>query len=236
MNIRVFSDPDALADMAAARVASLLRKALEAGRDPATLWLSGGGTPRVTYRRLLEEEVDWERVHVFLGDERWVPAHHEASNARMAQEAFLDEIEATFHIVPTHLESPHEAAAAYEERLATVFGEEAFQPDVVLLGIGADGHTASLFPNTEALAETKRHYVANWVDEHEAWRITATYRLLHAARHIIFLVTGESKAEVVAEILEAGIDHPARRVMEGLADVTWFLDDAASSLLENAGG
>jgi 6-phosphogluconolactonase len=236
LNVEIFADPDDLADMAATRVATLLRAALAARSGPATLWLSGGSTPRVTYVRLLDEEVDWERVHVFLGDERWVPVDHEQSNAGMAREAFLDEVGATFHVVPTHLESPHEAATAYEKQLAAVFGDAPFEPDVVLLGIGADGHTASLFPNTEALAETDRYYAANWVEEQDAWRITATYRLLHSARHIIFLVTGAGKAEVVAEILEAGVDHPARRVMEGAADVTWFLDDAAASLLSTPGG
>lgn len=231
MNVRVFSDPDTLADEAAARVAHLLNDAISAGADPATLWLAGGGTPRVTYVRLLDQEVDWSRVHVFLGDERWVPADHEESNARMAQEAFLNEVETTFHIVPTHLEDPHVAAMAYEEKLTELFGAEQFHPDVVLLGIGDDGHTASLFPASDALDESERLYVANWVDEKEVWRLTATYRLLHHARHIIFLVTGASKAQVVAEILNEGVDHPARRVMEGLADVTWFLDDEAAARL-----
>ena len=101
----------------------------------------------------------------------------------------------------------------------------------MILGIGTDGHTASLFPGTEALEETDRLYVANWVPDKEMWRLSATFRLLHHASQVMFLATGQAKAEVVAEILEAGTSYPARTVMEGAADVTWFLDRAAATHL-----
>jgi 6-phosphogluconolactonase len=160
-----------------------------------------------------------------------VDTDHRDSNARMAREAFIEDIEATFHVLPTHFESPHEAADHYEQVLAELFESEQFQADVVILGIGTDGHTASLFPGTEALDEMERLYVANWVPDKEMWRLSATFRLLHHAAEVMFLATGDTKAEIVAEILERGADYPARRAMEGAGKVTWFLDRAAAAHL-----
>lgn len=231
LHVRVIDDADTLADLAATAIARSLQDAMDARDGAVSLFLSGGSTPRVTYTRLADQEIDWSRVHVFLGDERWVDRGHEDSNARMAREAFIEEIEATFHVLPTHFESPHEAADHYEQTLAELFGSEQFRADLVILGIGTDGHTASLFPGTDALEETDRLYVANWVPEKEMWRLSATFRLLHHASRVIFLATGQAKAEVVAEILEAGGPYPARTVMEGAADVTWYLDRAAAAHL-----
>ena len=229
--IKIVDDPDVLADLAADTIARILTERINEKEGPVTVFLSGGSTPRVTYTRLRDANVDWSQVHFFLGDERWVAHDHDESNARMARESFIDDIETTFHELPTHLESPAEAADNYEEVFAEVFGSEV-KADLVILGLGPDGHTASLFPGTDALDEYERLYVANWVPEQETWRLTATYRLLHEAHKVIFLVTGKSKAQVVAEILNEGVDHPAHRAMEGMADVTWFLDDAAASELD----
>lgn len=232
--VKIVDDPDVLADIAADAIAQTIRQRMAEKDGPVTVFLSGGSTPRVTYTRLREADIDWSRVHLFLGDERWVAHDHNESNARMARESFIEDVEATLHVVHTHLETPEDAADHYEEILAEVFGSEEVKADLVILGIGPDGHTASLFPGTDALDEYERLYVANWVPEKETWRLTATYRLLHEAHKVVFLVTGKSKAAVVAEILEGGLDHPARRVMEGMADVTWFLDDAAASELQKA--
>lgn len=231
LHVRVIDDADTLADLAATAVARVLNSAMQQHDGPVSLFLSGGSTPRITYTRLIDQEIDWSRVHVFLGDERWVHSNHEDSNARMAREAFIEDIEATFHVLPTHFESPHEAADHYEQTLAELFGSESFRADLVILGIGADGHTASLFPGTEALDEHDRLYVANWVPDKEMWRLSATFRLLHHATKVMFLATGGAKAEVVAEILEGDSPSPARTVMEGAADVTWFLDRAAAGHL-----
>ena len=233
LRVRVIDDADTLADLAATAVARVLTTAAAAHDGPVSLFLSGGSTPRVTYTRLANQEVDWSRVHVFLGDERWVASDHEDSNARMAREAFIEDIEATFHVLPTHYESPHEAADHYEQVLAELFGSEHFRADLVILGIGSDGHTASLFPGTEALDETERLYVANWLPDKEMWRLSATFRLLHHAAEVMFLATGETKAEVVAEILEGESAYPARRAMEGAAKVTWFVDRAAAAHLSD---
>ena len=201
LHVRVFDNSDILADLAATAIARSLTAAMADHDGPVSLFLSGGSTPRVTYTRLVDQEVDWSRVHVFLGDERWVAIDHDDSNARMAREAFIEDIEATFHVLPTHFESPHEAADHYEQTLAELFGSEQFAADLVILGIGTDGHTASLFPGTEALDETDRLFVANWLPDKEMWRLSATFRLLHHASEVIFLATGEAKAEVVAQIL-----------------------------------
>jgi len=233
LHIRVIDDADTLADLAATAIGHSLREAMAAREGAVSLFLSGGSTPRVTYTRLVDQEVDWSRVHVFLGDERWVDHEHEDSNARMAREAFIEDIEATFHVLPTHFESPHEAADHYEQTLAELFGSEQFRADLVILGIGTDGHTASLFPGTEALEEADRLYVANWVPGKDMWRLSATFRLLHHASQVIFLASGQAKAEVVADILEGGGAYPARTVMEGAADVTWFLDRAAAAHLSD---
>jgi 6-phosphogluconolactonase len=233
LHVRVLDDADILADLAAAAIARTLRAATAEHDGPVSLFLSGGSTPRVTYTRLVDQDVDWERVHVFLGDERWVDTEHADSNARMAREAFVEDIEATFHVLPTHFESPHEAADHYEQTLAELFGSERFSADLVILGLGTDGHTASLFPGTEALDETDRLFVANWVPDKEMWRLSATFRLLHHASEVLFLVTGQTKAEVVAQILEGGVAYPARTVMEGAADVTWYLDRAAAAHLSD---
>ncbi|NNC92874.1 MAG: 6-phosphogluconolactonase [Acidimicrobiia bacterium] len=231
LHVRVFDDADILADIAATAIARDLRAAMADRDGPVSLFLSGGSTPRVTYTRLVDQAVDWSRVHVFLGDERWVDGEHEDSNARMAREAFIEDIEATFHVLPTHFESPHEAADHYEQTLAELFGSEQFRADLVILGIGTDGHTASLFPGTEALDESEKLFVANWVPDKEMWRLSATFRLLHHAAEVMFLATGEAKAEVVAQILEGEGNYPARRAMEGAADVTWYLDRAAAAHL-----
>ena len=234
LRVRVIDDADTLADLAATAVARSLANAAAQHDGPVSLFLSGGSTPRITYTRLVDQDVDWSRVHVFLGDERWVDNDHQDSNARMAREAFIEDIEATFHVLPTHFESPHEAADHYEETLAELFGSEQFHADLVILGLGTDGHTASLFPGTEALEEEDRLYVANWVPDKEMWRLSATFRLLHHASEVMFLATGNAKAEVVAEILEGDAPYPARTAMEGADRVTWFLDRAAAEHLSDA--
>ncbi len=232
MRIRVLEGPDALAEFAAATIARLLR---EAG-ERATLGLAGGSTPRTTYTRLVNEDVDWSRIHAWMSDERWVAPDHPDSNLRMIRDALLDSVPAHVYPVPwsSDMAAP-EAADRYEQLLMEVLPEGAggLEPDLVLLGIGEDGHTASLFPGTEALDVEDRWYVANWVPAKEAWRLTATLPLLRAARHVLFLVSGQRKATVLAKILEDD-DRPAppaRLVLEGGGDITWLVDRAAASEL-----
>ncbi len=227
MEVRILPDPDGVAELASAAIARWLSTA----GQPVTLCLAGGGTPRTTYLRLRDEPVPWHQVDVWLGDERWVPPDHPDSNLGMARDALLDHVPARAHGVRWELGDPEAAAADYAATLASLMPDEDGrpQPDLVLLGIGDDGHTASLFPGTPALGETERIYVANWVAAKDAWRLTATLPLLAAARKVIFLVTGAGKANTVAAILRDEEPLPARRVAEAAADVTWYLDAAAAS-------
>jgi 6-phosphogluconolactonase len=233
MRVRVYENPDALAEMSAAAIAAWLRQAAETGR--ASLGLAGGGTPGTTYSRLRDEDIPWERVDAWLGDERWVPPDHPDNNGRLVRHTLLDHVPARFHPVPWEAGSPQEAARRYEETLRGVLRREdgRLRPDVVVLGLGRDGHCASLFPGTEALEERDRLYVATRVPKLDAWRLTATLPLLHAAHRIVYIVTGDHKARAVAEALEGVPGSPAGRVMEGEAEVTWFLDTGAASELED---
>ncbi len=230
MRVRVLDGPDDIADIAASTIAHLLKGV--PGR--ATLGLAGGSTPRTTYTRLLQEDVDWDSVHAWVGDERWVAPDHADNNMRMVRDTLLDRVPAHVYSVPWSADGdPREAAAHYEQTLLELLPEVngVPHPDVVLLGIGEDGHTASLFPGTDALDVTDRWFVANWVPAKDNWRLTATLPLLHAARDIIFLASGSGKAAPLARIL-IGDEHPAlpaRRVMDGAASITWLIDRAAAA-------
>jgi 6-phosphogluconolactonase len=198
--------------------------------------LAGGSTPEKTYDILASEyrgALDWSGVHVFFGDERTVPPEHEDSNYRMAREALLDHVPVgSLHRMRGEME-PAKGASAYEEELRRFFGEHMPRLDLVMLGIGEDGHTASLFPETSALDVTDRLAVANPVDKLETTRLTLTTPVLNAAHAVDFLVAGEGKAEALREILEGDADphsYPAKLVRpEGGPD--WFVDRAAAGLL-----
>ncbi|MDF1595053.1 MAG: 6-phosphogluconolactonase [Acidimicrobiia bacterium] len=226
MRIVVARDPADLAGQAAARIAGLIASS---GRERVSLGLAGGSTPRGTYERLRDQaDIDWTRVDAWLSDERWVPPDHEDSNGLTARTALLDHVSAAFFAIPWGEGRPPQAAA--EEYAATLTRILGAAPDIVLLGMGDDGHTASLFPGTAALAETERDYVANLVPG-RGWRLTATLPLLHRTRHLIFLVAGRDKASVLARVMD-GEPLPSRLVAEGAEDVTWLVDEAAASALE----
>lgn len=192
-----------------------------------TLGLAGGSTPAATYELLRDGDVDWERVNAWLSDERWVPPDHERSNGRMAAELLMDHVPAVFHRpLWGDLVQAEDAAAHYE---ATVRSIHEQPPDLILLGMGDDGHTASLFPGTAALDEKSRWIVANYVPQQGEMRLTATYPLLFRARTVMFLVAGGKKAEAVRASFEG--KTPAGRVGESEGRVIWHLDAAAASLL-----
>lgn len=235
MSVETFENPEKLAE-AAARV--FVEKAAEAveRRGRFAVALAGGSTPKATYEALARdhaEEVDWPNVHVFFGDERTVPPDHEDSNYRMAREALLDHVPAgSVHPMRGEM-PPEEAAASYEEDLRASFGEEMPVLDLVMLGIGGDGHTASLFPETSALEVTDRLVVANPVLKLDTTRLTLTAPVLNAAREVLFLVAGEDKAEALKEILEGEADpreYPAKLVQPP-GGPTWMVDRAAAGLL-----
>ena len=227
---------------AAEAIVRILRDAIEE-RGWASLALAGGRTPRPLYRELAQPPyrtaVQWERVEWFWSDERPVPPDHPDSNFRLAAETLLAELappERRIHRMLTELD-PREAARLYEATIRRVFrvdppGIPRF--DLILLGMGADGHIASLFPGTAALEEQQRLVVANEVPQLETTRLTFTPPLLRAARAILVLVTGEEKAPAVRDALEGPMDPkrlPAHLLRQVDGQVLWILDRAAASQL-----
>jgi len=176
--------------------------------------------------------VPWEATQVLFADERCVPPDHADSNWRMVWETLLSRVPvvaANVHRMRGE-EAPHAAAEAYERQVAALLGSEP-RLDLALLGMGADGHTASLFPGTAALEETERLVVANHVPAVGAWRLTMTYRLLSAAADVLFLVTGAAKTQAVRGVLQGSREPrsmPAARVLAAHGRVLWLLDEAAA--------
>ncbi len=231
--VKVHPDAASLARAAAEHFVTLAAEAMAArGRFVAAL--SGGSTPRATYERLAADEfagrVEWARVHLFWGDERCVPPDHPDSNYGLARQALLDKIS----ILPENIHRiqgelpPDQAAALYQAELESVLGLDG-RFDLILLGMGADGHTASLFPGTAALQERQRAVVAVYVERLQAWRVTLTLPVLNAARNVVFLVSGAEKAPTLAR-LQAGEPLPAGQVRPRQGKLTWLVDQAAYQL------
>jgi len=231
---RTFEDAEALAQAVAEWLCAL---ALASARDFA-ICLSGGSTPQRLYERLADPAIGsrfpWRRVHWFWGDERFVPNDHPDSNYRMAREALLSRVpvpEDNIHAIPTEGLSPEQAAAAYETTLHRFHGADVLAPDrslfdVTLLGIGEDGHTASLFPGQPALQETRRWAVAVIGAKAEP-RITLTYPALDSSRDVAFLATGAGTRGVVARAQAGDRTLPAARVRP-TGRLRWFTDRAAA--------
>lgn len=199
-------DAKALYDAATERILRLAHTAI-AARGAFHIALSGGNTPRRLHARLtLEPEVDWSRWHVWFGDERCVPPDHVDSNYRMARETLLDHVpipEAQIHpMIPRAGIEPADAAHDYAARLATEAPRRGDQPelDLILLGLGGDGHTASLFPGTGILGERARSVAEVFVPQLDTWRISLTPPAIEQARHLLFLVDGTGKADILGRI------------------------------------
>ncbi len=220
-------------------VATLAKECLDT-QHRFTIALSGGSTPRRFYQILASpphaEGIAWDRWHIFWSDERCVPPDHEDSNFRMAREALLDHVP----IPPAQVYrmrgevAPEQAAKEYETAVLNVFQTAVPFFDLILLGIGYDGHTASLFPGTGALQENHRLVVANWEPSLQVHRITFTLPLINAAKVVAFLDTDESKAEVLRGVLESAPEEdvlPAGMVRPTQGTVHWFLTKEAASLL-----
>ena len=209
-------------------VANRMAELISAADDFFSLGLAGGSTPEVTYEMLRGRATGWTKVVAWLGDERWVPHEGERSNGRMASDALLDHVDAVFHRPPHSSGMTPEDSAAYYE--ATLRGAHAGRrPDLVILGLGEDGHTASLFPRSEALSERERWYVSNNIPDTGEPRLTATYPLLWLAKRLIVLAAGEGKAEALAATM-AG-DTPASLLSQGDGEIEWHIDRPASSQL-----
>ena len=240
---RVYPDGASLARAAAEHFATLATEAL-AARGRFAVALSGGSTPHPTYALLASPEfagrVDWPRVHVFWGDERGVPPDHPDSNYRMAREALLDHVPLPAHNVHRiHGEmEPQQAAAGYEHTLRAFFAQHPGRPsprfDLILLGMGDDGHTASLFPGTAALHEGARWVVAHYVHKLRVWRVTLTPVAINAAAHVTFLVSGAGKAERLRQVLNGPYQPdvlPVQIVRPTDGRLLWLADAAAAAQL-----
>ena len=241
--IRILKTAAELFEAAAAEFAAQANQAVrDNGRFAVAL--SGGSTPKALYSLLAtKSNVPWDKICFFWGDERHVPPDHPESNYRMANEALLSKVpvrpENVFRI---HAEEKDAAAAAlqYEQALRDFFHLSPGQfPrfDLVLLGTGPDGHTASLFPGTAALNETQRLVVANWAPKFNTHRITFTFPVLNAAACVIFLASGPDKAAILHQVLEnSAADLPAQKVQPTDGQLIWLLDQAAAGALSRRKG
>jgi len=239
-NVQVFDDPEQVAREAAGLFVRLSIEAIST-RGSFSVALSGGSTPRRIYELLASDDyrtqVSWPSVHVFFGDERTVPPDHADSNYRMANETMLS-------LVPVPAKNVHRmngvgdaaaSASEYESELRAFFGDLAWpRLDLVMLGMGDDGHTASLFPGSAALEEQQAWVVANWVEKFQTWRITLTAPAINAARRVLFLVTGAGKADRLREVLKGERDParlPSQLIQPRDGTLEWLVDRAAAAKL-----
>ena len=242
--IQIVADADAMSRAAAETIVTYISEYLQT-HDVYSIALSGGSTPRRLYALMandakLQEQIPWDRVHFFWGDERHVPPGHPDSNYRMAYDALLSKIpipSINIHRIKAEDPDADKAAADYEQEIRRFFKIDAGQMprfNCVLLGMGPDGHIASLFPGTSALEETNRLAVANWVEKFRSYRVTLTVSVINNADRIIFLVSGEEKADTLKVVLEDDVKsnrYPAQRIQPSDGKLIWFLDQSAAGRL-----
>lgn len=239
---RIYSTVSLTARAIAQQIVSLAENSINA-RGRFTLLLSGGNTPRPLYAMLATREftdqVDWSNVHVFFSDERCVPPGHPDSNSHMVRQLLLDNVPIPVsHIYRIHGENdPEQAALDYEKTLREFFGRReagGARFDLSLLGVGEDGHTASIFPGSAALDERERWVKAVYAEHLASWRITLTPLALNAAQTTFFFVTGDSKADIIGRILspnEGAPPLPVHAIKPGAGAPRWYLDQAAAKMV-----
>lgn len=247
--VRVFESPEALTAEAATEFLHLALEAVEQ-TGQFSVALAGGSTPKRLYQMLAEkrefrERLPWNRIHFFWGDERHVPPGHADSNYRMAFEAMLSKVpvaKGQIHRIKTEDPDASHAARQYEELLRHRFqlkddGWPRF--NLVLLGLGSDGHTASLFPGTEVLNDQRRLVAAPWVEKFGAFRVTLTSRVFNEAQSVIFLVSGEDKAVALNAVLRGRFEpqrFPAQLIRPLNGRLLWLVDREATRVLQNSAG
>ena len=236
-HIQIFETPELLA-RAAAQVFLTLAQAAASKERQLNVSLSGGTTPQRVYELLASDQfskqINWQLVQLFFGDERPVAPNNPASNFGMVRSAFISHVPIPdSHVHPiSGFGDPHENARDYERELKSHFNDAPWpQFDLVFLGMGDDGHTASLFPGSAALKEKRAWVVANWIERLHEFRITLTVPAINSAANIVFLVTGESKAKRLAEVLQGPVqpeELPAQRIKPEHGSLRWMVDaDAA---------
>lgn len=239
--IVVFADAAELSRAAADEFLRVARKTIRE-QDRFMVALAGGSTPKAVYMLLAEGErggvgpLNWEKVHAFFGDERHVPPEHSESNFRMANDALLAKLPIHVHRVRAELDAAT-ASSDYAAELKSAFALRAGEVprfDLMMLGMGPDGHTASLFPGSAALEDRGALVAANWVEKFKAYRITLTFPVLNAATEVLFTAGGADKAEMLRNVLRGdptGEKYPAQLVRPSAGQLLWFVDEAAARLL-----
>ena len=234
-HIRVYRTPALLAQAVAEQIVQSAVLSIQLTGKFA-LGLSGGNTPRALYQLLATEpyaaRIDWTAVEIFFGDERCVPPDDADSNFRMATEALLDHVPIPYdriHRLRGEID-PEQAAIEYDILLNDHFGKDGL--DLTLLGMGDDGHTASLFPESTALKETEHRCVANWVKKLDAWRLTLSAPFINRSYEVLVLITGMNKAPIVKEVVEGdGADkYPIGLIRPENGRLYWHLDAAAADM------
>jgi 6-phosphogluconolactonase len=239
-DILLFADPGALGRKAASMFADRSKISI-AARGKFGVAISGGTTPLIFFELLAAEygkAVRWDLTHIFWVDERCVPPEHKDSNYKGAHDALLSKVP----VPPSNVHRmigempPEEGAREYEKELRSFFGEKDFPVfDLVVLGVGEDGHTASLFPDAPSLAETKRLAIPVYVEELKSWRITLSLPVLNNASDILFLAAGSKKSHILEKLLGGGGDrnrYPAGLIRPVHGNVSWLVDEEAFLLLK----
>ena len=239
MELKVFADPSAVARAAAEYFVEQNRNAV-ARSNRCVVALSGGSTPKPFYELLADstqsfrQQIAWDKTFFFFTDERNVPPDHPDSNYRMVWEAMFAHAPKT-NIYRIRGEKPAaEAAEEYEAALIEFYGAHAPDPDLILLGIGEEGHTASLFPHSPVLKETEHLVAAPWVEKLNSYRITLTLPILNNGHSVMFLVTGDTKAEILKEVVKGEVDpdrYPAQAIRPVHGELIWLVDAAAARLI-----
>ena len=239
MNLEILETPQDLARAAAELFVAKSNEAV-AKRGIFTIALSGGSTPKLLYQLLADpnepfrEQVPWSSIHFFWADERHVPPDHSKSNYRMANEAMLSHVPVSrdnVHRVMSENPSAVEAAEDYEQTVLRIVPGKPPRFDLILLGIGTDGHTASIFPESEVMDETKRLVAAPRVEKLKRYRITMTLPLINNAASVMFLVSGAEKAEIVKEMARGPKRYPAQEIRPAEGELRLMLDREAASKL-----
>lgn len=240
MRSNIYNSKEKLTEGLASWICDLIKSTLQS-QEFFTWALSGGETPQMLYKKLAskeyKEKIEWKRVHIFWGDERAVPFDDERNNAKMAFKNLLSHVtipQVQIHKMRVDIE-PHFAAKEYEKVLQTYFGNTQKSFDLILLGIGDDGHTLSLFPGSPFLEETQHSVNAVYNEAQKMYRITLMPSIVNKASHIAFMVTGENKSKILYRIIEGEYEPhilPAQIIKPETGEINWFLDEGAAKALK----
>ena len=240
MELQVYSDAQQLSQAAAKWIAGLIAETLKV-QDRFTIALSGGSTPKLLHKILAaapyKDQIDWSKMHIFWGDERAVPFEDDRNNAKMAYDTLLNFVPvppSQIHVMRTDI-GPEESAIEYEKILHQYFDKTPNTFDLVLLGMGDDGHTLSLFPGTAIVHEEKAWAKAFFLPAQDMYRITLTKTIVNKAAHIAFLTTGTGKAHALKEVLKGAYDpdlYPSQEIKPVNGELHWFVDEAAAAGLK----